>query len=232
MSKLEAQYKQNIQAYKDLGLEIPATLEEVRSKLTKQQHEAISKGTGQLVICPAITKDFTFFDLIDHFDKKQSENTWVYKDLWEQYDLEGTATINVIDLTVGNKYKDPVTQHTDKTLQQQRKIKDEFMSPVEAIVLAAIFRLDNKQLAPNTWIRFPQLPDKTVGGDSLVGVVDSGVGGFRLGRSGGVAGPGGGVGLSVGQRIELQPSPLPSAITEAQAISLLKKAGYKVMREY
>lgn len=234
MNKLLQQYEQNVQVYKNLDLTIPVDLKTVKSELTKHQKAVINKGKGQLVIAPEITKDFTLFNLVESFDKKQVKS-WIYKTLWEQYDLTGLATINVISLTAGNDYGDLVTQHTNKTIEEQRKIKGEFMSPVESIILAALFRLDNKYLASNTFIRFPQLPDKTVVGSSVVGDVYSRGGRFGLDGSGGDAYPRDGVGLSVGQRVTLGPqaSTLSSVIfSEAEAISLLKKAGYKIMKEF
>lgn len=232
MNKLQQQYRQNVQAYKDLGLDIPVELSDIT--LVASQEVAIRKGTGQLVISPAITKDFTIFDLVDHFDKKQEQKSYIYKDLWEQYDLTSPASINVIDLTVGNEYGDPVTQHTNKTIDEQRQVEGEFMSPVEAIILMAVLRLGKERLAPHTFIRFPQLPNKTVDGDSLAGNVNSCVGRAGLAGSFGRAIPAGGLGVSVGARVELNTSDLPlsSALpSETEAISLLKGLGYEIWRK-
>lgn len=229
-SKLEKQYEQNVQAYKSMGLEIPVDLETVTSKLTKHQKAALSKGTGQLVISPAINDKFTFKDLLEKVG-----NYWFWDELWDQYELSGLASIGVINIEGDNQYGDLVTQHTNKTIEEQRNVKGGFISPVEAVVLEAIFRLDGNHLAPKTFIRFPQLPNKTLDGDSYVGYVYSGGGQLRFDGSDGHAGPVEGVGLSVGKKIPLssQSSVLPDSFSsEAEAIDLLKEAGYTITKEF
>lgn len=210
MSNLEKQYNQNKKAYETLGIEIPVSLENVKSKLTKYQKAAISKGTGQLVIAPAINKGFSFKDLLEKYQSKYS--LWVWDDLWDQYDLSGSASITVLSNVVGNQYKDPYVQHTNKTIEEQRKIKAEFMNPTEALILQTILKEQGQTLAPSTWIRFPQLENKTVGGRSVVGRVNSGGGRFRLGGDVGYASSLEGAVVSVGHRIllDLQASSLSS----------------------
>lgn len=230
MTKLQQQYNQNKQAFKDLGKLFPVSLEQVKELLTKEQKTAISKGKGQLVVCPEINKDFTFLDLT----KKYPYDIWVYEALWEQYDLSAPASINVIDLTAGNENGDSVVQHTDKTLDAQRQIKGEFINPQEALILNTILKQDGQDLAPKTWMRFPQLSNKTVGGDSIVGVVRSDGGWLRFGWvSGGRADPSGGVGLSVGQRINLNPSTssLPSSSSSDLLIGYLLDKGHSVNKK-
>ena len=212
MTKLEQQYAANVQAYKDLGLAIPASLAEVKTKLSKPQKTAITKGTGQLVLAPAITKDFTFKDLLAAY--KSQHDLWVWDALWDQYDFTGTpACVTVVDLTAGNNYEDPVTQHTNLTIEEQRKLTGEFLGPVEAVILNLIFIQQNTDLAPSTWIRFPQLENKTVDGYSVVGYVDSDDGQLLFDGTHGRAVPSGGVGLSVGPKIPL--SPLASSLSSS-----------------
>src|ERR1700744_3027972 len=93
MSKLEQQYKATLTTYKDMELEIPVDLETVRAKLTKAQKDAISKDRGQLVISPAITEDFTLYDLVNAFDKQQMYGSYIWKELWDQYDFTQPASI-------------------------------------------------------------------------------------------------------------------------------------------
>lgn len=227
-SPLHQQFKANQKAYQTLGLELPTTLEEVKHLLTKHQKAAIAKGTGQLVIAPAITTDFTFNDLLAAY--KAHYKLSVFEALWNQYaeELRGQATVTVINTkTTGNTYGDAVTTHTGKTLEEQRKIKGEFLSPTEAILLLVLFKQQNKELAPNTFIRFPQLPNKTVVGGSCVGSVSSYYGEAWLDRSYGGGVGIYGVGLSVGFRKPLTPNapsaspePTPSSFSSVSASSL------------
>lgn len=224
MTKLESQYNEVKKAFEKLGLDCPK-LEDFKDKLSKEQKSAITKGKGQLVISPEINKDFTFFDLLDRY--KKHYDLYVYEPLWRQYekDLYGVTSVNVIDLIVGNKYDDPVTQGTNKTIDEQRKLKGQFMNPVEAVVLNTMLKEKGENLAPNSFIRFPQLESKTVDGVSIVGDVHSVGGRLDLDGGGGGARPSGGVGFSVGQSIplNLKSSSLPLSSKQSLTDYLLDK---------
>lgn len=211
MSKIEEQYNSNIQAFKKLELTFPTSLDEVKKLLTPTQKSAITKGKGQLVISPAITTKFTFSNLIQAYKKHYDVQVW--GNLWDQYeqDLVAPASINVIDLTIGNNYKDPITQHTNLPIHIQRNTKREFLNPAEAIILNTILKQENKNLAPNTFIRFPQLSNKTVVGLSVVGDVHSYGGQLRFSYSNGDGFGYVGVGFSVGQRHILNTSSFNSS---------------------
>lgn len=197
---IKEQYIQATQALKNLEIGDYPDFETVKSKLSKHQKEAINKGKGQLVICPAITKEFTFYDLVNRFDDKQSKKTYVYHELWDQYDLTGPASI----IVVNNELKG-----TNKTPEQQRKIKDTFINPAEYLMLQSINRPN--YLNKITITRFPQLETKTVDVFSYVPSANSYDSGLVILReSDGIAYPRGGVRLSVGQRITLEPSNLSS----------------------
>lgn len=227
MTNLEKQYDQNVQAYKDLDLPIPATLEQVKSKLSKWQKEAIASKGAQLVITPEIKQGLYFYQFVDNFDKKQDYGTYIYKELWGQYDFSQPAAITVVDLEL---------KGTNKTFEEQRKIKGTFINPAEYIMLQAILR--PKYLDKTTWCRFPQYDKKIANDFSYVPRADSdGDGRVYLSESGEHAHSDAGVRLSVGDRIELSSSASSepftfSEPTEEQAISLLKERGYTVWKEY
>lgn len=205
MTNLEKQFKENEAAFKKLGLDMPTDLETIKASLSKHQKESISKDTAQLVITPATTEEFGFYDLLDKF--KVHYDLWVYDAIWDQYapELKGPASISVVSRKADNEYGDAFVQHTNKTLGEQRKVKAELLGPVESVILIVILKLQGEDLAPNTWIRFAGLDNKAVGGYSLVGCVDSVGGQSYFGRGGGHAHPHGGLGVLVGQKIAFDP---------------------------
>jgi hypothetical protein len=198
MNKLQKQFNQLKQVYKDLDLELPTDLKTVQDKLSKEQKTAISGGKGQLVITPAITKDFTFFDLLEKHGKH-----YVYKELWEKHDFTSPASINVVLMEKGlNDYDEDGLYFTNQTLKEQKESGKgkEFINPIEWLIL---FMINDGKLDTDTWTRYPQYPKKNVDGFPTGLRSGAFVGAPFFDRSFGNAFRRAGARLSVGQKITL-----------------------------
>lgn len=225
MSYLNEQYTQAVKALKELGLDCPFTEEQIT--LTNEQEKDFKKKNAVLVITPEISKDFTFYDLIAAFDKKQSVKSYIYKDLWDKYDLTQPAKASFILQNQEHNYE-PHLHYLGKTLAKQRELLKKnnqmAMDPVEYILLQTIHRMNTGKLLDNsTWVRFAGLENKTVDGDSVVGFAHSDGGRFGLDGSYGSGYWFGGVGVSVG--LDLSPlASSPSFDLNAELKKLMDKA--------
>ena len=115
---MEEQYEQAVKALKELAPEQNApTLRSIKDSLTDKQRKYIDKHNGMLVISPAITEDFTFKDLLTNYDKKQKKSTYIYKDLWDQYDLKAPMKTSFV-LVEGDNFDFGV--YSNQTLEKQR----------------------------------------------------------------------------------------------------------------
>lgn len=206
---MKSQYNQAVKALKELGIKQIPKLENI--KLSKEHKKLIKDRNAVLVLSPEINKDFTFKDLIDAFDKKQTRKTYVWDDLWNQYDLTAPARASLVLMDAENDYDEEMLFFTNQTLEEQRRsIKEsgfEAVNPVEYLMLQTILR--PKYLNAETWLRFVGLENKTVGGDSFVGFVRSLEGELDFYGSRGYSDSVAGVGLSAGlgsQPLELSPS--------------------------
>jgi hypothetical protein len=200
MSKImQEQYDLAIKALKEVGVTDVPKFEDIKfpKKLPKNV---------QLVITPEITKDFTFYDLVN----KYNSNNYIWYEMWDQYDLTSPMTASLVLMDGDNSYDEDVLRLTNKTLEEQRQALPSgksFVDPVTYIMLSVIRKLQGKEvLNKRTWLRFAGLSNKTVVGVSWVGSAYSD--GDRLGADGshGIAHPLGGVGVSVGLDLDFKPS--------------------------
>lgn len=228
---MQEQYDKAVTALRDLGFDTYPTFEQCTGPFTKKQLDYSKKHKGQLVITPP----GDFWDLLERFDKGQTTKSYVYEELWKLYDLkQADWRVDFVLQDAQNDYDEPGLYGTNQTYEQQKKSlakmkKDcaglDSISPQTYILLQAIARPD--YLDVSTWTRFIQYPKKAVEHDSFVGGVDSDDGQLYFYRGSGDAYPGGGLGVSVGQKISLSASPLPSSFSEtAQSLQKLLEAEY------
>lgn len=189
--RLKSQYNDAIKALKVLGVEqLVPSFEEIKQTMPKTQ----PKGT-RLVITPAIGETLSFMELVARFDQKQAFESYIYRELWEKYDLSAPMKVSLA-------YEEPMffNQTFSEQVQSVAKHKADSMTPAEYVMLSAIRRENNQEpLDKTTYRRFTCLNYMTVDGDSVVGRVGSNDGRLKLSWDfGGGAGSSSGVGLSVG----------------------------------
>lgn len=205
---LQTQYNQAVKTFKDLAPnQLIPTFESI--KITKAQMAYIEKHPGQLVITPALE----FYHLIEQIDKKQKTPTYIFKELWDQYDLGSELRVDyVVDELM---FTDQSYEDQRKSLAKTKTIQGEQVVDPRAYFMAQAIRRDNNQelLDQLTFRRFIQLPPKTVVGDSWVGVANSHGGQLWVDRSYGFANPRGGVGFSVGLDFDTSTLELPESFS-------------------
>lgn len=201
-------------------------------ELTPKQRKYVEKHKAELVITPPLSLN----EIIRKFDEKQERKTYVWKELWDQYDFgKGWLVDYVVPelMFINQTYE----QQRESLKKAQKGVKGlRSINPRTYLILNAIRRERSEELLDaTTWRRFIQCDMKKVDGDSVVGRVLS-VGGRTLfGGTYGLARWYEGVGLSVG----LEPQPLDFSTSSAvpfasdqEAIDFLKAKGYKITREF
>lgn len=200
---MKDQYNKIVKTYKELGIkQILPTLAQIESALTPKQKALIKKHKAQLVITPAINEDFDFDDLLEKL------NHWVYEPVWTQYDLFGPMKVSFV-------VPEPFYLNQDLASQRESLKKEQDLgciTPAEAVMWQILYK---PQTLEDYWLRFIDLPNKTVGGLSIVGHVHSSGVRLYLHGSNGSACSYDGVGLSVGLNLNLPDSPLPSSFSSS-----------------
>lgn len=231
MSSLQTQYNQAAEIFREYTQTQPPALQGL--KITPKQQAYMEKHDGFLVITPPLG----LYDLIEIFDRKQDNKTWVYKELWDKYDFGSALRVDYI--VTETMFLNQTYEQQKKSLAKAKKSLKGLNSidPRTYVMAQAIVRSQGKPLLnAQDWLRLVQLPmKKTVDGDSLVGDVDSGGGQLRLDGSLGYALPCGGVGLSVAVPLNFEIlSSFSSEIIEPeakQAIALeINRARYDTER--
>lgn len=206
MPDLQTQYATAVEVFKELAPTQQApSLKSIEAALNPKQLKYIEKHKAELVIAPALS----LYDLIEQIDKKQPKKTYIYHDLWDQYELGSELRVDFLV---------PKLMFTSQTYEQQRRsiasakknLKGLRAVDPRAYLVAQVIRRETGRelLDQYTWRVTAQPPKESVGGGSVVGRVLSDGGGFGLDWGYGRAGPDGGVGLSVGLELNSQPSDL------------------------
>lgn len=223
MSKLDLQhYTKATAALNALGYDQTPALADIQAAFTPKQLAYADKHDARLVLTPPSS----FYELLWAFDKKQPTKSYVYKELWDQYDLSSTKWRADFVL--------PELMFTNQTYEEQKASLNKFtknlaglqsVDPRSYLMLSAIRReQDEPPLDQSTFTRFVQLPKKTSGGGSWVARVNSFGGQVHLGRSGGGARSDGGLRASVGLELSTSASAIPSFSSSATALQELTKA--------
>jgi hypothetical protein len=210
---LQKQYETALAAWKELAPEqTPPSLESIEAALTDKQRAYIEKHNGELVMTPALT----LYELIKRFDKKQTRKTYVYHELWDQYEFGFEARVDFLL---------PETKFTDQTYKEQKESLRKETKNCKGLqgtdprmyVVAQTIHRDNL-LNQTDWLRLVQLPPKIVGGISYFPDVGSLGSALELYGVGGGGDDYVGVSRSVGLNLDFEPS-VSSAIPSPQIFS-------------
>lgn len=191
----------NLKVLASFGITAAPSLEQIKSALTDKQLKYIEKHKAQLVITPSKA----LYELIDLFDKKQSQETYIYKSLWDQYDFGSSWRVDFVlpDLKFTNQTYEKQRESLAKEKKSCKGLDS--IDPRTYIMLNAIRRENGEDLLDtSTWTRLIQLPKKSSDGDSWVPLVDSFGGQVYLGASDGGAYSLVGVRVSVGQDLDFK----------------------------
>ncbi len=201
--------------YTELGLFNPAFAEQVPEILKPRIADlrAAHPGTElQPLVAVRLVPDFGLRALLANFNKRQTEETFVWPGLWPRYEsdlpmlnrrsLDGNndpADLAVVGmpLAADNTYGEAGLTLTDRTLEQQRRAIGRGMlaNVVDWTVLAALGReRGERPIDSRTFTRFPQMQEYPVDGVDGVGAARS------LGSQAALGGSGGGRYGSVGVR--------------------------------
>lgn len=166
-----------------------------------------------------LSEKFGLRVLVRAFDLQQTEETYIYGELWDQYSVaelnsrqigklgvagstEGlSSTARGMVLGGDQLYSEAGLHFTDKSLKEQKEAvgNRQVINPADCVMLNAQRREEGIPLLDSmTFTRFPQLEMKRAGGDSWVPGAYSYDGQLYLDRSDDRALSGGGVRLSVG----------------------------------
>lgn len=233
MTKLSKEYDKIVTVWAELGISqsLPK-LVDIEAALTPELKSVIKKHKAELCITPAINETFRFKDLIKAFDKNQAHATYIWDDLWDQYDLSQPMRVSFVFMDAQNDYNEPHLYFTNMSLEPQRQaLKDgesDALGPIEYLMLQAVHRPD--YLDKKTWTRCVGLTNTMVGGHSFVGRVGSSRGQLYFVRSNGDVYPSAGVGRSMGLNLNLSAFPLHSASVPSFDFPEVEINGVKYIR--
>lgn len=180
----QLQYNKAVETFKQLNPDSPVpTLASINKNLTKR-HKELLKDNVELVIAPAITKNFALDDMLTNFDGNEPIPHYTWSDLWDKLDHTAPMTVSLVLMDGDNVYAEPGLVHTNKTVSEQRaalkKEKYESISIAEYLVL---WKIEGK-LDVITWTRLVSYPDtKLAGGAVVVPYVRSGGRQLKLSES-------------------------------------------------
>lgn len=211
---LQTHYTRAAQALKNLGLDNPFTLDQLSVP------DGVNLDKATLVITPAITDEFTLYDLIKRFDQFNGIDSYIWEQLWDKYNQEIRQEAKA-SFILQEASDDPDSSHLyyrGKDLKKQRELLTKnhqtAMNPIEYVILQTISNAETGSLVDDrTWCRMAGLKNHTVDGDSCVAHVDSYGGRAGFGGSHGGADDRGGVGFSAW--VEIRPLGFASASASA-----------------
>lgn len=167
---IKEQYNQALQVFNELAPgQVAPSLADIEAAVSDKQRKYLERHQTELVICPAITEEYTMRNLIGNFDKKSAVETYIWDELFDKVDFTASLTVNFVL---------PELAFTSQTVADQIKslqAEAKSIKGLASISLGEYFGLQAKQwpagrdfLDKSTYTRFVQYRAQDLGGGPIV----------------------------------------------------------------